>query len=480
VLFRELTKTFHLDFMFRIPLLFSMLLLPVMGEKPNILLICVDDLRPELKSFGVDYVHSPAMDSLVASGRAFTRHYVQAPTCGASRYALLTGKYGTTGKLRNNDAIMSIAGQSDTEPFSLPKQFRENGYRTVSIGKVSHYCGGLGGKDWADPEKVEMPGAWDLSMMPTGPWKTPQKAMHGYADGKPRIPGGTAVQEHKDGDDFTYTDGWIAREALSQMDDLAAKKEPFFLAVGLMKPHLPFACPKAYLDLYKDVKLPAIPHPEKPTGLSTWHGSGEFFGNYLSDDPRTDPTCADEMRKSYLACVSYSDAQVAKILKKLDELKLSENTIVILWGDHGWHLGEHNVWGKHTLFEESLRAPLVIRYPGMKKSGVSSHAVVETVDIFPTICELAGVAIPKGISGKSLMPQLSNPEAPGGVALSFGGKAETIRTPEYRLIRHSQKNGKFAYELYDHRGEDGETQNLAEEKPELVKELNALLDTKMR
>lgn len=465
--------------MFRIPFLFSLLLLPVMGEKPNVLLICVDDLRPELKSFGVEYIHSPAMDSLAASGRAFKRHYVQAPTCGASRYALLTGIYGSTSKLRSNDALMSVAGQADTEPYSLPKQFRNNGYRTVAIGKVSHYIGGLGGKDWADAEKVEMPGAWDVSMMPTGPWKTPEKAMHGSANGQPRVSGKTPVNEHIEGDDLTYMDGWTAREALSQMDDLAGKKEPFFLAVGFLKPHLPFGCPKAYLDLYKDVKLPPIPHPEKPTGLSTWHASGEFFGNYVSGDPRTDPACADEMRKSYAACVSYSDAQVAKILKKLDELKLTENTIVVLWGDHGWHLGEHNVWGKHTLFEESLRSPLVIRFPGMVKTGIASDAVVETVDIYPTLCELAGVDVPQGLSGKSLKPQLSNPTEAGDVAMSFSPQAETIRTAQYRLIRHSQNNKQFGYELYDHTSAEGETKNLAEEKPEVVKELSALMDERI-
>jgi iduronate 2-sulfatase len=449
------------------------------GAKPNVLMICVDDLRPELKSFGAEYVHSPAIDSLVASGRAFKRHYVQAPTCGASRYALLTGKYPYTAKLRSNDALMSLAGKADEEPYALPKQFRTHGYHTVAIGKISHYIGGLGGKDWEDPEKVEMPGSWDLSKMPTGPWKTPQKAMHGLADGKPRVSGACPVNEHKEGDDMMYTDGWIAQEALSQMDDLAGAEEPFFLAVGFLKPHLPFGCPKAYLDLYKDAKLKPIPHPEKPSGLSTWHGSGEFFGNYVSGDPRTDPACAEEMRKSYAACVSYSDAQVAKILKKLDELKLTEKTIVVLWGDHGWHLGEHGVWGKHTLFEESLRSPMVIRFPGMQKSGIASDAVVETVDIYPTLCELAGIPVPAGLSGKSLKAQLSSPDAAGDVAMAFSPKAETIRTAQYRLIRHAQKDG-FGYELYDHSTPEGETKNLAETKPEMVKELSELMDERQK
>ncbi|MDP4626204.1 MAG: sulfatase [Akkermansiaceae bacterium] len=457
------------------------LLSTAFAEKPNILLICVDDLRPELKSFGANYIHSPAMDSLVASGRAFTRHYVQAPTCGASRYVLLTGKYGVVQGLRGNNALASVAKDADKQPHSMPRHFRENGYRTVSIGKVSHYPGGLGGKGWSDPEKPEMPGAWDISLMPTDPWENPEVAMHSYAGGKGRERGVTPVNEHVDGDDLTYTDGWITRESLKQMEELSGKDEPFFLAVGLMKPHLPFACPKKYLDLYEGVELPPISHPEKPEGLTTWHSSGEFFGRYFhaDRDPRTDPAYADEIRRSYAACVSYADAQVAQLLERLEKLGLEENTIVILWGDHGYHLGEHSIYGKHSLFEESLLAPLVIRAPGMKQSGISSSSITETADIYPTLCELTGVPQPAGLSGESLVANLSDPAAPGRPAISYAGKRETIRTDTHRLIRHHLKD-RTAFELYDHTGSDGEITNLAGEKPELVQELNALLDERMK
>lgn len=454
------------------------LISPALAAKPNVLLICVDDLRPDLKSLGVEHIHSPAMDSLVDSGRAFTSHYVQAPTCGASRYALLTGKYATKSPQRGNGALESIAKDADKQPYSLPRQFRENGYRTVSIGKVSHYPGGLGGKDWNDPKKIEMPGSWDLSMIPTGPWGTPEKAMHGYANGVPRG-SGTPVSEHKEGGDMVYNDAWITREALTQMDALAGKDQPFFLAVGIIKPHLPFACPKSYLDLYKGAKLAPIPHPQKPEGLSTWHASGEFR-RYASNgrDPWKDPAYADELRISYAACVSYTDAQVAQLLARLEKLGLKENTIVVLWGDHGWHLGEHAVWGKHTLFEESLHSPLVIRAPGMAKPGAKSKAIVETVDIYPTLCELAGVAKPDGLSGKSLVGQLKEPSSESGDAFAYWQNAETIRTSQYRLIRHNSKP--LSYELYDHTGTDGETTNLAAEKPNVVKELSALLDARMK
>ncbi len=460
--------------------LLLVLLTPAFAEKTerqNILFICVDDLRPELKALGVAHIHSPAMDSLVKTGRAFTRHYVQAPTCGASRYALLTGKYGSHTNLRGNGALINAAKDADEKPYSMPRQFRENGYRTISVGKVSHHPGGLGGKDWNDPGHPEMPGSWDISLMPTDPWKHPEAAMHGYADGESRKARGketSPAYEHKEGDDMRYTDGWITREALSQMDTLAENEEPFFLAVGIMKPHLPFACPKKYRDLYNGVTLPPIPHPEKPKGLSTWHGSGEFFGQYNHDgsDPRTDPAYADELRRSYAACVSYADAQVAQLLEKLEQTGLAKNTIVVLWGDHGWHLGEHNIWGKHTLFEESLLAPLVIRSPGMEKPGEKTQAIVESIDIYPTLCELTGVPTPKFINGKSLIKNLRDPSAKGDTAISYKNNIETIRSLQYRLIRHP--GGK--HELYDHTAPGGETTNLAEKSPDIVHELNGTID----
>lgn len=451
------------------------------AEKPNILLICVDDLRPELKSLGATHIQSPAMDSLVESGRAFTRHYVQAPTCGASRYAMLTGRYGFASKFRNNSALFDAAKDADKEPFSMPRHFREHGYKTVSVGKVSHHPGGLGGPKWDNADIPEMPGAWDISIMPTDPWKHPLGAMHGYADGIPRTKRKTPALEHKEGDDMRYTDGWITREALTRMSSLAEEEEPFLLAVGIMKPHLPFACPKSYRDLYDGVAIPPTPHPEKPSGLSTWHSSGEFLRQYAHDgrDPREDKTYAEELHRSYAACVSFADAQVAQLLAHLEETGLAENTIVILWGDHGYHLGEHAIWGKHALFEESLHAPLVIRDPRMEKAGTKTDAIVESIDIYPTLCELTGVATPDGLDGKSLVSLLRDPSEKGSPAISYFKENETVRTERYRLIRHKKK-GKKAFELYDHENGDGETENIAAKNPALVKELDGLIDAAIR
>ncbi len=188
----------------------------------------------------------------------------------------------------------------------------------------------------------------------------------------------------------------------------------FCSAVGLIRPHLPFGAPASYLRPYQDVRLPPIPHPEKPEGLSTWHGSGEFMKyNRWSRDPRDDAEMADEVRRHYAACVSYADAQVGKLLDKLEELKLRDNTLIVLWGDHGWHLGEHAIWGKHSLFEESLRSPLIVCAPQVREAGKPTDAIVETIDLYPTLCELCGLPRPEQLDGASLGPLLADPEAPG-------------------------------------------------------------------
>jgi iduronate 2-sulfatase len=434
-----------------------------------------------LKSFGVDYIHSPNIDQLAASGRAFHRHYVQAPTCGASRFAMLTGLYGPTG----NHAIFKRADQlrnnPDSVPPSMPEWFRQNGYTTVSVGKVSHHPGGWGGEDWDDQTKIEMPGAWDRQLMPSGDWKHPRGAMHGLAHGE--IRGGRSYTENKmdalqsaDGPDTIYNDGLIADEGTDQLTKLAAADKPFFLAIGLIKPHLPFGSPAKYMEPYEKSELPAIPHPMKPQWRTTWHKSGEFFNQYNhgGKDPRKDAAYADKVRRHYAACVTYADKHVGDILTALKESGKDDNTVVVLWGDHGWNLGEHAIWGKHCLFEESLRSPLVVRYPGMSEPGKKSTAVVETVDIFPTLCELAKLPVPDFGHGVTLMPQLADPNAPGHAAFGYHGKAQTIRTDTHRMVLHSDGY----VELYDHRSTKKETENEAEQQLRIREELAELIAAK--
>ena len=441
-------------------------------KKKNILLICVDDLRPELNCYGASYIRSPHIDSLAKSGRLFSRHYVQAPTCGASRYALLTGTYGGN----DNYAFFSAAKQEAGPIMSMPRHFREHGYTTVSVGKISHHPGGRGGKNWNDDNIPEMPGAWTRHLMPSAEWQHPRGSMHGLAHGEIRKhPNNMAVYQAVRGGDEIYPDGPIADEGLKQLDLLAKSESPFFLALGIIRPHLPFGCPAKYLEPYKDLKLPAIPHPHKPTGLSTWHGSGEFRKyNNFGKDIYTDSDHQEEVRRHYAACVTYADALIGRILDRLNELKLRDNTIIVLWGDHGWHLGEHAIWGKHSLFEESLRSPLIISSNGMVKPGVAASAIVETCDIFPTLCDLSGIEPPPDRNGESLVPILQDPSVTGEPAISYRGSVTTIRTDLYRLIVHKRK-GDFAYELYDHTSKAGETENIANQNPDIVKELHGLL-----
>lgn len=447
------------------------------AERPNILLICVDDLRPELKSFGVDYIRSPNIDRLAKNGRAFHNHYVNAPTCGASRYTLLTGKYGPSSNYALFDRAKQLTQSPHTISLSMPAWFRSHGYTTVAVGKVSHHPGGLAGKDWNDPTKLEMPDAWDANLQPLGDWQHPRGIMHALSAGKIRVKANEhPVYEAFDGDDHSYPDGWITETALNQLELLDASDQPFFLAVGFIRPHLPFGAPKKYHDLYAELELPPIPHAEKPQHQSTWHASGEFMKyERWSRNPNTDSAFADEVRRHYAACVSYVDAQVGKLMERLEQSTLGENTIVILWGDHGWHLGEHSVWGKHTLFEESLRSPLIIRYSRIPSPGQASTAIVETTDIFPTLCEIAQLPSPDFVNGTTLTPQLINPSHKGHVAISYHDKRTSIRTECYRLVLHPDGYA----ELYDHSSSRGEINNIAEDHPQLVNQMKLELKTRL-
>jgi iduronate 2-sulfatase len=455
---------------------FLMLLIALAGtavaeERPNVLLLCIDDLRPELACFGVDYIHSPNIDALAARGRVFQRHYVQAPTCGASRYTLLTGTYGPG----SNGAIFQRAGRLTKDPNSvspsLPAWFRQHGYTTVSVGKVSHHPGGRGGPDWDDPAQPEMPNSWDRHLMPAGDWQHPRGAMHGLAHGEIRKRASDMdVFQSADGPDSIYPDGLTTDEALRQLDDLAKGQpdKPFFLAVGIIRPHLPFGAPAKYMLPYRDAELPPTPHPAKPAGKTTWHGSGEFMKyNRWGRNPNQDAEFAIEVRKHYAACVTYADALVGRLLNRLDELGLRDDTVVVLWGDHGWHLGEHAVWGKHTLFEQSLRSPLIVSHAGIPAAGKATDSIVETIDVFPTLCDLAGLPQPDFLDGTSLVPILTNPQAPGHCAIAYQRSTQTIRTDSHRLIAH--QNGHL--ELYDHRTPDAETRNLASSDPATAQKL---------
>jgi len=360
-------------------------------QNPNILFIAIDDLRPELGCY--------------ETGAVFTNHFVQVPTCGASRYSLLTGMLPKTkGHLSNEACHNLIAGKPETEtPETFIHHLRRNGYYTVGIGKISHYVDGLL-YGYTDPvgTEYELPHSWDEMLLNPGKWGTGWNAFFGYADGENRQSMNKQVKPY---------------EMADVPAELAKKEEPFFLGVGFFKPHLPFNAPKKYWDMYNEDDIPLSPNPSIPENVNkaSLHGSGEFNGYQLGDEKASlEGPVSDEyarkLRHAYFACVSYIDAQVGKLMDELEKQGLAENTIVVIWGDHGWHLGDHLVWGKHTIFERALKSAFIVNIPG-KTKGKPVDKVVSTVDIYPTLMDLCHVEMPHETDGKSLMPILSNPLA---------------------------------------------------------------------
>jgi iduronate 2-sulfatase len=447
------------------------------ADKPNVLFLAIDDLRNDLGCLGVEHAKTPHLDALAASSRLFTHHYVQVPTCGASRCALLRGRYPDQPAHTGNGAIAGTHGQWGAQ--SLPAVFRQHGYRTLSLGKISHHPGGRTGRGWAEgPE--ELPGAWDRCWVPEAPWTTPEAMMHGFANGVPRTRGQSPPWEAFDGPDESYPDAWVAAEAVTTLRELADSRQPWFFAVGFFKPHLPFAAPKKWFDLHDPDKIPVPPVAGRPAEPSGWHGSGEFRGNYGHGgrNPDSDPDYARLMRHAYAASTSYMDAQVGRVLDAIQQLGLGDNTVVVVWSDHGFLLGEHAIWGKHCLYEHAIRSPLMIRQPAMPHPGTACDAIVETVDVFPTLLELCSLPAPEGLSGQSLLPQLADPAATASKpALSFwSGGQRTVRTDRWRLIVHPRKGDLGpGIELFDYQSDPHESQNVAADHPQQVAQLLAIL-----
>lgn len=462
------------------------------STKPNLLFIAIDDLRPQLGCYGETWMKTPHIDRLASRSRIFNRHYVQVATCGASRHALLTGlrpageaDYGN-GPFKEHKAELAAR---KTESF--PHLFKQNGYKTVVVGKVSH----VGHDSGAD-----LPRSWS-EVIPLKPrWGNRHIFITAYAqierpasEPKPRNNG--YPFEAAPVDDKGYPDGWVAEHAVNALNRL--KDEPFLLAVGFMKPHLPFNAPKTYWDLYEAEEIPPIPHPSVPEGINpgmSLHPSFELVQQYdVPDGALEDPEYIRKLRHAYCAAISYTDAQIGKVLDELERLNLSENTVVILWGDHGWHLGDLGTWGKHTAFEHALRSPLIVHVPGMQALGATTDALIETVDIYPSLVELFGLSAPYPMGGDSFVSVLNDPDTKGpeeafgyhrpwayqNNPYASGPWAKTIRTARYRFTRWTTEidgDKVVQLELYDHRSDPQESRNIAREKPALVKQLLARLD----
>lgn len=459
------------------------------NRKYNIVFIAVDDLRPDFGAYG-GFAKTPSIDKLASVSTVFKNHYVQVPTCGASRYALLTGKFPKTVQHLNNEAIERyISHEEEKEaPESMIHQLKRNGYYTVGIGKISHYVDGLlyGYEESPVGAKPELPYSWDEFLFDADKWGTGWNAFFGYADGSNRQGEKKQVKPYESADvpDNSYPDGITAELAVQKLGELAKLNEPFFLGVGFFKPHLPFTAPKKYWDLYEEQKIPLSPSPKIPENinLESLQKMNEFnsyelgdekaiLGDYLSDE------YSRKLRHAYYASVSYVDAQIGKVLAELDKQGLTENTIILLWGDHGWHLGDHGVWGKHTNFEVALRSPLIIKMPNAKPRIIDSDVVVSTVDIYPTLMQWSDIPIDPDLDGQSLDKLVRNgiDNERDNLAFSYYNKGISMRNDRYRVTRYYREESPVI-ELYDHILDPLESKNIASDSVELVKKLLPLLE----
>lgn len=453
------------------------------NQKPNVLFICVDDLRTELACYGNTEIHSPNLDKLAASGYLFTRHYVNVPTCGASRHCLLTGQLPVSkAHLRNSITSEIIAGQPEKKtPETFVHQLKRNDYYTVGIGKITHHPDGYVYGYMDEPtDNLELPHSWDEMLLNDEKWGSGHNSFFGYADGTNRNTLNKEVKPYEcaDVEDEAYQDGLTAQLAIEKLKELKDKDQPFFLGVGFFKPHLPFTAPKKYWDLYneEEISLPPFAGVPENSSKATLHGSGELNQYKLGEEKASlDKAVSDEyarkLRHAYFACVSFVDAQIGKVLAELEKQGLAENTIVVVWGDHGWHLGDHLVWGKHTIYERSLKSTLMMRVPGMDNEK-TVNKIVSTTDIYPTLMELCNTPAEYSIDGNSLVDLLNNPNDKNwrNTAYSYWNKGYSMRTENYRLMKYF-RNKEPIFELYDHKNDPNETKNVATENPETIKQL---------
>ncbi|MEM7699356.1 MAG: sulfatase [Verrucomicrobiota bacterium] len=513
----------------------------VADERPNILFIAIDDLRPELGCYGSEIVQSPNIDALAAEGLRFDRAYCQQAICSPSRASLMTGaRPDDIGVIENTAYFREL----NPDIVTLPQQFIAHGYETAFSGKIFH-----------SHKMCDLELSWSKPI--------PRKAASGLK--QPKTPGGYATAENqalykknreiaiaKYGEensrglihgpafeagpveDEAYSDGYATTLAIDALDELVEGDKPWFLAMGYKKPHLPFVAPKRYFDLYDPAAIKLASQSEPATGAATIGLHASFELRTRANIPKygeIDEHLSRDLLHAYYACTSYVDAQIGRLLGALEKHGVRENTLVVLWGDHGWHLGEMGIWGKATNYEIATRVPLIVSAPGMKAKGEATEALVELIDIFPTLCEYAGIPVPENAVGKSFLPLLDDPaQAWKPVAVSqfpspalrewaanplsdgmretfFGPLIEdvetsikaqfgkdwdrelfeqhlmgyTVRSRDHRLVLwrdyRDHSSDPLFVELFDHRIDPDETRNVASEQPEVVSALSDQLNS---
>lgn len=511
---RKIFKEIFLSLIFRgmavylivVPLLISRNIFAADKKKYNILFIAIDDLKPLLGCYGATQIKSPNIDRLARNGALFTNSYCQIALCCPSRSSLLTGLRPDSTKVYGN---LTHFRNNVPDVIALPQYFKNNGYHVRAFGKVYH-----GGFDdtlsWSEPAeyKVKPPEPVATSL---GGYFTKEgmeimnelnekfkEASKKEADPlkrqhlRQRLKMNGLPCEAPDVPDDQLGDGAVARRAVQVLNEIKNMDKPFFLAVGFIRPHMPFIAPKKYYDMYSlnDIKLAENPLP--PQGAPSYALKSSSDPTLYYGVPREGPFPDDIARKlihGYYASISFTDAQVGRVINELERLGLRENTIIILWGDNGWHLGDHGLWGKATNYEQSARVPLIISVPGQKFKGTKIDAPVEFVDIYPTLTELCGLSLPGHLEGISFVPLLESPKLPWKKAAftqypkNIPGKGNcmgySIRTERYRFTEWKIPEKDFCeIELYDYKNDPLENVNIANlpENAKVVDELKKLLE----
>lgn len=470
------------------------------ADRPNVLFFAVDDLRPEIGCYGNTVVKTPNLDRIAARGMVFDRAYCQQAVCSPSRSSLLTGRRPDATRVYD---LVTHFRAANPDLVTLPQHFKNNGYHCAAMGKIFHN-GYEDGRSWNEPQWYPNGQVVDTDLVD---WNKRIVSKAGTAkqeyssesqaekDANAKRSGSAKAKgpafEISPKSDEELPDGAVATEAVQRLATLKDKQQPFFLAVGFVKPHLPFVAPKRYWDLYDPAKIPTPAIDHLPAGAPAFAGHDSSELHNYTNVPKGNPlpnAFASQLRHGYYAAISFMDAQVGRVLDALEKEGLADNTVIVLWGDHGWQLGDHGLWHKHTNFELATRAPLLISLPKQTTAGKHTSALAEFVDIYPTLADVCGLPAPEGVHGTSLKPVILDPAATvKQVAISQypRGGAQTdnvplmgysIRDVRWRLTlwKNRTDSSTVATELYDEQNDPAETVNVADKNPDVVARLTAL------
>lgn len=447
--------------------------------RPNVLFLVADDLNCDLRCYGDEQVKSPNLDKLAARGVRFEHAYCQFPLCSPSRSSFLTGRRPDATKVVTNPRARQADGDGHLHPHfrdalpesvSLPQLFRNNGYKVMRIGKLYHY--GVPGQIGTDG--LDDPPSWDRVINPKGRDKTDEERVFTLV---PNQYGAVLSWLAADGEDAEQTDGMTADTAVGALEEFSKSGDSFFLAVGFYRPHTPYVSPKKYFGLYppEDITLPELSDADRDRQPAPAYASAKKEQEDLTDDLRR------QAIQAYHASISFMDAQAGKVLDALDRLKLADETIVVMISDHGYHLGDHGLWQKQSLFERSARVPLIIAPPSAGGNGHATESLAGLVDLYPTLADLCGLEPPKDLDGKSLRPILNDPTAVVNKQVftqvrrgQFDGYS--VRTARWRYTEYDE--GKKGRQLFDETNDPREVENLADNPlhADLVKELHEALN----